>query len=90
MLGIIGSFVVVMLQMYSASDTNNLSNFQVSLTLFSGLAILLVGVTIVNMVICMVSFGKGLKDHINHSHRKEIPDPEHRGSVTTKKRFSLM
>jgi hypothetical protein len=42
------------------------------------------------MVFCMVNFGKGLKEHINHSDKKkQTPDPEYQGSVAGKQRFVL-
>jgi uncharacterized membrane protein YesL len=92
MLVIAGTFVLVILQTYSSSESNNLAHFKVSLTLFSGLAILLLGITLVNMVICMVNFGKGLKEYINHSDKKNLkqtPDPEYQGNVAGKQRFVL-
>lgn len=90
MLVIVASFVVVILQIYS-SDSNNLAHFKVSLTLFSGLAILLLAITLVNMVICMVNFRKGLKEYINQSRqKKQVPDPAYHGSMAAnKQRFSL-
>ncbi|CAI7645231.1 unnamed protein product [Penicillium pancosmium] len=90
MLVIAGTFVLVILQTYTSSKSNNLAHFKVSLTLFSGLAILLLGITLVNMVICMVNFGKGLKDYINHSDKKQqTPDPEYQGNAAGKQRFVL-
>lgn len=94
MVAIAATFVLVILQTYSSSESNNLAHFKVSLTLFSGLAILLIGITLVNMVICMVNFRKGLKDYINSDKKKkknnkQTPDPEYQGSVTGKQRFVL-
>lgn len=81
MLVIVASFVMVIRQIYFSLDNTNLGNFEVSLTLFSGLAMLLLGATIVNMAICMFNFGKGLKEHINRIHKKkQAPDSEYQGN----------
>lgn len=90
MLLIVASFVMVVLKMYSSTNSNDLAHFEVSLTLFSGLAVFLIGVTLANMVICMVNFGKGLKEHINRSNKKtQTLYPEYHGNEAGKTRFVL-
>ncbi|KAF4125052.1 hypothetical protein GMORB2_3891 [Geosmithia morbida] len=50
---------------------------QKSLTAFAVITILLIVLTIINAVVCMVNFGRGLKPHIQMSlhRRKEVEDP---------------
>ncbi|KAJ5098655.1 hypothetical protein N7532_005656 [Penicillium argentinense] len=68
---VIASFVNTLFQIYGPSNQAGLKSFKFSLTLFSILAILLLTVTLVNAILCIVNFKKGLKEHIDISRRKK-------------------
>lgn len=65
MLIIIGCFVLTLLRMHLTNEGADFSSVRVSLTLFAGVSLLLMFVTLVISVICIINFGKGLKHHVN-------------------------
>lgn len=65
MIIIIGCFVLTLLRMHSPEDSTDFSSVRVSLTLFAGVSLLLMGFTLVNSVLCILNFNKGLKNHVN-------------------------
>ncbi|KAJ5106316.1 hypothetical protein N7456_002991 [Penicillium angulare] len=86
----IASFVYTLLRMFQGEDSGLLNSYHVSLTLFASLAMLLLGITLVNSVVCICNFGKGLKEHIDNSRKpKATADPENSWTEDTKSRFVL-
>ncbi|KAJ5459405.1 hypothetical protein N7530_011349 [Penicillium desertorum] len=65
MLLIVGFLVLILLRMYSSNDSTDFSSFRTSLTLFAGVSLLLMVLTIVNSVMCILNFNKGLKNHVH-------------------------
>jgi hypothetical protein len=51
--------------MHSRDDSADFSSVRISLTLFSAVSLLLMFLTLVNSVMCIINFGKGLKNHVN-------------------------
>ncbi|KXG46784.1 uncharacterized protein PGRI_035300 [Penicillium griseofulvum] len=65
MLVIMGCFGVTLFRIHSPRESTDFSSVRVSLTLFSSVSLLLMTLTVVNSVICILNFNKGLKIHIN-------------------------
>ncbi|KAJ5859388.1 hypothetical protein N7534_004665 [Penicillium rubens] len=65
MLLIVGFLVLILLRMYSPGDHTDFSSFRTSLTLFAGVSLLLMVLTIINSVMCILNFNKGLKNHVH-------------------------
>ncbi|KAJ5697285.1 hypothetical protein N7488_010969 [Penicillium malachiteum] len=87
---IIASFILTLVQMFGGYDGEELGSYRVSLTLFASLAMLLLAVTLVNSVMCICNFNKGLRQHIDNSRkRKPAADPEDAWTQDTKSRFVL-
>ncbi|KAJ5921750.1 hypothetical protein N7454_009224, partial [Penicillium verhagenii] len=87
---LIASFVSTVMRVFSSQNSSQLTSYRVSLTLFASLAILLLCGTLVNSVMCICNFKKGLKEHISNA-RKQQPtsDPENAWTEDTKSRFVL-
>ncbi|KAJ5681467.1 uncharacterized protein N7477_001407 [Penicillium maclennaniae] len=62
--GLIASEINTLYKLYTNS-TDGLGSYKVSLGLFSSIAILLMACTIINSIMCILNFNKGLKDHID-------------------------
>jgi hypothetical protein len=75
MLVIMGCFGLTLYRMHISSESNQFSSVRVSLTLFSSLSLLLMGMTLVNSVLCIINFNKGLKNHVM------TPKKRRKGSV---------
>ncbi|KAJ5654590.1 hypothetical protein N7490_001593 [Penicillium lividum] len=87
---LIASFVYTVLQVFTGKDSTQLTSYRVSLTLFATLAILLLAGTLVNSVMCIGNFRKGLKEHINNARNQQpTADPENAWTEDTKSRFVL-
>ncbi|KAJ5888906.1 hypothetical protein N7495_008947 [Penicillium taxi] len=84
---IIASFI---LSLYETFNTNSsIKVYQVSLTLLTTIAILLIVATLVNSVLCIRGFNKGLKQHIESLRKTQ---PTHEGDnwdQDTKSRFEI-
>jgi hypothetical protein len=65
MLIIIGCFVLTLFRMHSVKTSVDFSSVRVSLTLFAGVSVLLMLITVITSVACIINFGKGLKNHTN-------------------------
>ncbi|KAJ5712904.1 uncharacterized protein N7483_010085 [Penicillium malachiteum] len=90
MVVIIASFILTLVQMFGGYDGEELGSYRVSLTLFASLAMLLLAVTLVNSIMCICNFNKGLRHHIDNSRkRKPAADPEDSWTQDTKSRFVL-
>lgn len=70
MLIIMGCFVLTLFRMHSTTDSANFSSVRISLTLFAGVSLLLMLVTLILSVMCIVNFNKGLKHHVNPSKKR--------------------
>lgn len=77
--------------MYSSSeDSDGLSFYRVSLSFFASIAILLIACTLVNLLLCVFNFDKGLKDHIHQFRGKQLAmESENTGAQGSKSRFEL-
>lgn len=76
-------------RLYSNS-TDGLGSYKVSLGLFSSIAILLMTCTIINSIMCILNFNKGLKDHIDQLRgTKPAADVEGDAGQGPKSRFVL-
>ncbi|KAL2702834.1 hypothetical protein AAEP93_007132 [Penicillium crustosum] len=64
MLLIIGFLVLILLRIHSNSESTDFSSFRVSLTLFAAVSALLMVITVINSVMCIMNFNKGLKNHV--------------------------
>lgn len=64
MLLIIGFLVLILIRIYSRAESTDFSSFRVSLTLFAAVSALLMVLTVVNSVLCIMNFNKGLKNHV--------------------------
>ncbi|KAL4903757.1 hypothetical protein BDW74DRAFT_168653 [Aspergillus multicolor] len=64
MIAVLAGIIRTITQMHRSDDSNNLGTFKTSLTLFAGIATLLIISTLVNSVWCMMNFQKGLKDYV--------------------------
>jgi hypothetical protein len=71
-----GCFVLTLIRMHSPGDSSDFSSVRISLTLFAGVSLLLMLITLINCVICIFNFNKGLKNHVNP------PKKRRKGSVT--------
>jgi uncharacterized protein (DUF58 family) len=60
-----GCFVLTLLRMHSSNDSTAFSSVRISLTLFAGVSLLLLLLTLINSVMCILNFNKGLKNHVN-------------------------
>ncbi|KAI9926615.1 hypothetical protein MW887_004384 [Aspergillus wentii] len=67
MLVLMACFIMMLIQIHSPQGSDVFSMVRVSLTLFSVIVVLLLGVTLINTVMCINNFHKGLKPHINNS-----------------------
>jgi uncharacterized membrane protein len=65
MLVIMGCFGVTLFRIHSPAESTDFSSVRVSLTLFSAVSLLLMTLTMINSVICILNFNKGLKIHVN-------------------------
>lgn len=90
MCGITASLIKTLGRTESSSNSDGLNSYRVSLTLFAAIAILLIVCTLVNSLLCILNFRKGLKDHIDHFRGKR-PDPDEVGlrSQGNESRFVL-
>lgn len=89
MSGILATIIKSLKRMNSEDDSDGLSSYRVSLTLFSTIAGLLIVCTLVNSVLCILNFNKGLKEHIAHTKRKQPASVVGVGTQHTKSRFML-
>lgn len=90
MVVIIGSFVNTLLLLFGSTEGKQMQSYRVSLTLFASLAMLLLGITLVNSVMCICNFNKGLKEHIKKSRKQKVAaDAENSWTEDTKSRFVL-
>ncbi|KAJ5589008.1 hypothetical protein N7537_011686 [Penicillium hordei] len=64
MLLITAFLVLILIRIHSDADSADFSSFRVSLTLFAAVSALLMVLTIVNSVVCITNFNKGLKNHV--------------------------
>jgi amino acid transporter len=51
--------------MHSVKTSVDFSSVRVSLTLFAGVSVLLMLITVITSVACIINFGNGLKNHTN-------------------------
>jgi hypothetical protein len=90
MCGIVASLVKTLEKMYSSTGNDGLSSYRVSLTLFASVAVVLIACTLINSVLCIFSFHKGLKDHIAHFRKKQpASDPSGSWTQDAEPRFVL-
>ncbi|KAJ5689366.1 hypothetical protein N7462_003758 [Penicillium macrosclerotiorum] len=69
---IAGTFVMTLVHMYGQGTvSNDLSSYRVSLTLFAIIAMLLISTTLVNSLMCILNFNKGLKEYIVQSRSRQ-------------------
>jgi hypothetical protein len=79
-----------MFQMYRSQDSNGLSSFKTSLTLFAAIATFLILSTLVNSVWCMMNFHKGLKDYVKQLRgKKPASNPSEPWNSEMNSRFEL-
>ncbi|KAJ5162028.1 hypothetical protein N7492_007420 [Penicillium capsulatum] len=71
MSGILATIIKSLERMNSATNSDGLSSYRVSLTLFSSIAGLLIICSLINSVLCILNFHRGLKEHIAHAGRKQ-------------------
>ncbi|KOS46161.1 hypothetical protein ACN38_g2892 [Penicillium nordicum] len=64
MLLIIGFLVLILIRIHSSAESTDFSSFRVSLTLFAAVSALLMVLTVINSVLCIMNFNKGLKNHV--------------------------
>lgn len=64
MLLILGFLVLILIRIHSNAESTDFSSFRVSLTLFAAVSALLMALTVVNSVVCIMNFNKGLKNHV--------------------------
>lgn len=90
MCGLIASLAKTLLKLYGTSSSDGLNSYQVSLGLFASIAIFLLACTLVNSVLCIINFNKGLKDHIDSLRgNKPAADLEGAAAQGPKSRFVL-
>ncbi|CAG8127802.1 unnamed protein product [Penicillium olsonii] len=65
MLIIMGCFALTLVRMHSTQDSVNFKSVRISLSLFAGVSLLLMLFTLINSVMCIINFNKGLKIHVN-------------------------
>lgn len=70
-LGGLSYFVFKLSRIYNQYHAQDYMPVRKSLTAFTVLTILLIILTIINCLICMFNFGKGLKQHLQTSHRQD-------------------
>ncbi|KAJ5378641.1 hypothetical protein N7509_011760 [Penicillium cosmopolitanum] len=89
--GIVAGIAKTLEKMYSSSeDSDGLSFYRVSLSFFASIAILLIACTLVNLLLCVFNFDKGLKDHIHQFRGKQLAvESENTGAQGSKSRFEL-
>jgi hypothetical protein len=76
--------------MYRSEGNDDLSSYRVSLFFFASIAIFLIACTLVNLLLCVFSFDKGLKDHIDQSRGKRTAvESENTEAQGSKLRFEL-
>ncbi|OQD63473.1 hypothetical protein PENPOL_c009G06641 [Penicillium polonicum] len=64
MLLILGFLVLILVRIHSRGESTDFSSFRVSLTLFAAVSALLMVLTVINSVMCIMNFNKGLKNHV--------------------------
>ncbi|KAJ5516964.1 hypothetical protein N7527_008524 [Penicillium freii] len=64
MLLILGFLVLILVRIHSPGESTDFSSFRVSLTLFAAVSALLMVLTVINSVMCIMNFNKGLKNHV--------------------------
>ncbi|KAJ5957388.1 hypothetical protein N7501_011667 [Penicillium viridicatum] len=64
MLLILGFLVLILIRIHSRGESTDFSSFRVSLTLFAAVSALLMVLTVINSVMCIMNFNKGLKNHV--------------------------
>jgi hypothetical protein len=90
MCGLVAGLVKTLERLYSSKNSDGLNSYQVSLGLFASIAILLIACTLVNSVLCILNFNKGLKDHIDQLRgTKRASDLEGAAAQGPKSRFVL-
>lgn len=73
-----------------SEDSDGLSFYRVSLSFFASIAILLIACTLVNLLLCVLNFNKGLKDHINQFRGKQVAvESDNTGAQGSNSRFEL-
>ncbi|KAJ5827250.1 hypothetical protein N7447_004013 [Penicillium robsamsonii] len=89
MLIIMGCFGLTLYRIHAPTESADFSSVRVSLTLFAALSFLLMVLTIVNAVVCMLNFNKGLKIHINPPKKRKTSVSLELESQETPSRFLL-
>lgn len=70
MLIIMACFALTLVRMHSPSDSADFKSVRISLTLFASVSLLLMLLTLINSVMCIVNFNKGLKPHVNPTKKR--------------------
>lgn len=74
-LGALSYFIFKLVRIYQPHTRENYDSVRKSLTAFAVITILLIVLTIVNAVVCMGNFGRGLKPHLQSKTKvEEKPD----------------
>ncbi|OQE37935.1 hypothetical protein PENCOP_c009G06169 [Penicillium coprophilum] len=89
MLSIMGCFGITLFRIHSPAESADFSSVRVSLTLFAAISLLLMALTIVNAVMCILNFKKGLKIHINPPKKRKTSVSLELESQETPTRFLL-
>ncbi|KKK18686.1 hypothetical protein ARAM_001190 [Aspergillus rambellii] len=67
---LIANLTTIVFRLYNPTENDGLGGFGSSLSLFASVAILLLTGTLLNSVLCMLNFQKGLKQHTDHFRRR--------------------
>lgn len=89
MCGLVAGLVKTLERLYCSNNSDGLNSYQVPLGLFASIAILLIACTLVNSVLCILNFNKGLKDHIDQLRGTKRADLEGAVAQGPKSRFVL-
>ncbi|KAJ5494313.1 hypothetical protein N7463_010400 [Penicillium fimorum] len=89
MLIIIGCFGLTLHRIHAPTESADFSSVRVSLTLFAALSLLLMVLTLVNSVMCILNFNKGLKIHVNPPKKRKTSVSLELESQETPSRFLL-
>ncbi|KAK7402801.1 hypothetical protein QQX98_011457 [Neonectria punicea] len=74
-LGALSYFIFKLVRIYQPNTRENYDSVRKSLTAFAVITILLIVLTIVNAIVCMSNFGRGLKPHLQSKSKvEEKPD----------------
>jgi hypothetical protein len=90
MVAILASIIRTMFQMYQSQNSSSLGSFKTSLTLFAAIATFLIISTLINSVLCMINFHKGLKDYVKQLRgKKPASNPSGNWNSEINSRFEL-